>query len=109
MSMSMEQARDTALSFPGATEQDHHGMVSFRVRGKIFCTVPDANHLHVMAPGESILEAVALWPDACSEVWWGGRLRCVKVDLRLVDEPLVRDLLENAWRQRAPRALLSCI
>ena len=103
----MEQARDIALSFPEATEQDHHGMVSFRVRGKIFCTVPDANHLHVMAPGESILEAVASRPDGCSEVWWGGRLSCVKLDLGVADEPLVRDLLEMAWRHKAPKALSS--
>lgn len=82
-------------------------MASFRVRGKIFCTVPDVDHLHIMAPGEDILEAVASTPDACSEVWWGGRLSCVKVDLRAADPALVRGLLKQAWNRKAPKQLSS--
>lgn len=46
--MTIADARDLALSFPGATEEPHHGMPSFRVRGKIFATVPDGQHLRVM-------------------------------------------------------------
>jgi hypothetical protein len=103
----MEQAQDMALSFPEAIERDHHGMSSYRVRGKIFCTVPDGEHLHIMAPGEDILEAVASSPEACSEVWWGGRLSCVKVDLREADRVLVCDLLKKAWIRMAPKALSS--
>ena len=37
----LRRARQLALALPEATEQDHHGMASFRVRGKIFATVPD--------------------------------------------------------------------
>ena len=44
--MTLAAARRLALSFPEATEQDHHGMPSFRVDGKIFTTVPDE------APGD---------------------------------------------------------
>jgi len=37
--MVVMDARTYALSLPGAQEQIHHGMASFRVRGKIFATV----------------------------------------------------------------------
>ncbi len=53
-----------ALSFPEATEEDHHGMPSFRVAKKIFATVPDNEHLHVMlGPDETDL-AIDAAPQA---------------------------------------------
>jgi len=39
-------ARRMALALPEATEQDHHGMNSFRVQGKIFATVADRERVH---------------------------------------------------------------
>jgi hypothetical protein len=44
----LEQLRRVALALPEATEQDHHGMASFRVTGKIFATVPDEQHVRLM-------------------------------------------------------------
>jgi len=38
--MTSEQARTLALALPETVEQDHHGIPSFRVRGKIFATAP---------------------------------------------------------------------
>jgi len=32
----LARVRKIALGLPETTEQDHHGMISFRVRGKIF-------------------------------------------------------------------------
>jgi hypothetical protein len=40
--LTLSEARRLALSFAEVTEEDHHGIPSFRVRGKIFATVPDA-------------------------------------------------------------------
>jgi len=42
------EARRLALSLPEAHEKGHHGIPSFRVANKIFATVPDNEHLHVM-------------------------------------------------------------
>jgi len=36
----LAEARRLALSLPEVTEQPHFDMASFRVRGKIFVTVP---------------------------------------------------------------------
>jgi hypothetical protein len=70
----LAQARALALGLPEATEPDHHGMVSFRVRGKIFATVPDDTHLRVMVDEMEIRAAVAENPNACQEFYWGKRL-----------------------------------
>ena len=51
-------------------------MASFRVRGKIFATVPDDTHLRVMVDEMEIRAAVAANPDACQELYWGKRLAC---------------------------------
>jgi hypothetical protein len=42
-----DEARRMALALPESTEADHHGFPSFRVRGKIFATLPDESHLNV--------------------------------------------------------------
>jgi hypothetical protein len=102
----LADARTFACSLPEAVEQDHHGNPSFRVRGKIFATQPDAQHLHVMVDEDDIRAAVAESPGTCSEVWWGKRLSCVKVELRSASTPLVRELLIDAWRRKAPKTLL---
>jgi hypothetical protein len=93
--------RALALGLPGATEQDHHGRPSFRVRGKIFATLWDATTLNVMAPDELIRAAVSTWPDRCALRYWGTRLAAVQIDLERADEELVRDLLQAAWGKRA--------
>ena len=72
----LARARKIALGLPEATEQDHHGMASFRVRGKIFATVPDDTHLRVMVDEMEIRAAAAADPDACQELYWGKRLAC---------------------------------
>jgi len=72
--ITLEAARRVALEFPEATEQDHHGMASFRVRGKIFATVPDDTHVRVMvdedeiratyeAEGNQYYSTARLWDD----------------------------------------------
>ena len=43
-----------------------------------------------MVEEDDIRAAVDEDPVACEEVWWGGRLSCVAVDLRDVAADLVR-------------------
>ena len=104
--MKLEAARRLALALPEATEQDHHDMGSFRVRGKIFATVPDEHHLRVLVDEDEIRAAVAAHPRICEELYWGRRLACVVVDLRRASKALVDELLTDAWARKAPKALL---
>jgi hypothetical protein len=96
--MTPDQVRTLALSLDGATERDHFGAPSFRTRRRIFATVPDDRHLHVMLSEEDIRAAVAEWPQWCEEKWWGKRLAALRVALPDCDPHVVRELVEDAWR-----------
>jgi hypothetical protein len=92
--------RRFALSLPEATEQDHHGMASFRVRNRIFATVPDDEHIRIMAEAPAILAAVAENPGVCEPSYWGARLACVVVHVPSATSMLINDLLTDAWVRR---------
>ena len=100
------EVRELALSLPEAVERDHHGMACYRVRGKIFATVPDDEHLRIMVDEGEIRACVAEDPAAFAEFWWGSRLACVVVDLSRAQPDQVGELLADAWRRKAPRALV---
>ncbi len=104
--VSVEQARQLALALPEAVEQDHHGRPSFRVGGKIFATLWDAEHMNVMLDEGGILTAIHEAPQVCEEVWWGKKLAAVRVTLRLVESKALAQLLTEAWELRAPKRLL---
>ena len=95
-----DDARRAALSLPETIEQDHHGRPSFRIRGKIFATLWDERHMNVMVDEPGIRTAVAAMPDVCEEVWWGKRLAAVRVNLDRAEEPLLADLLADAWERK---------
>jgi hypothetical protein len=98
--VSVAQARRLALSLPETVEQDHHGRPSFRVKGRIFATLWDAEHMNVMVDEPGIHTAVQAHPEICSEVWWGKRLAAVRVDLRRADDGLLHELLSDAWERK---------
>jgi hypothetical protein len=101
----LSHARTFALALPEVTEEDHHGMPSFRIRGKIFATVPDDEHVRIMVDEHEIRAAVAEHPGACAELYWGKRLSCVVVELSRASGRLVDDLLSCAWERKAPARL----
>ncbi len=103
--LSAGQARRLALGLPEAAEQDHHGFPSFRVNGRIFATLPDQDHLNVLVDANQTFWSVQHYPGTCEELWWGKRLRGVRVDLGLAGRRLVAQLLSEAWRRKAPSHL----
>ena len=103
---SQAQVRRLALALPEATEHDHHGRPSFRVAGRIFATLWDEAHVNVMLDEPGVRTAVQANPDVCDELWWGKRLRGVRVDFERADEALIGELLADAWEQKAPARLL---
>jgi len=79
----LEQARRFALSLPEAVEVPHHELSSFRVRGKIFATVPpDERHLHVFVDEQRRESVIAADPAACEKLWWGSKVVGVRVVLQ---------------------------
>ena len=79
--MNLEQARRFALSLPETTEEPHFDKSSFRVKGKIFATVPPGGgHLHVFVDEDETRASVAEDPKAFEELWWGRRLSGVELE-----------------------------
>jgi hypothetical protein len=108
--MDLDQVRKIALSLPEATEAPHFERISFRVGGKIFATaLPDSGQLNVMADEPEVRAAVARYPGWCRELWWGKRLSGVQVELTAADPDGIRELLEEAWRMRAPKRAIAAL
>lgn len=106
--VNVEQARQFALSLPETTEEPHFDMASFRIRGKIFATVPpDEEHLHVFVDESEATASAVEDPVAFTELWWGKRLSGVRVTLADADIERVSELLEDAWRQKAPKRVIA--
>ena len=102
--MTRDQARKLALSLPEATEEPHFAMWSFRVRGKIFATVPpEGDKLHVFVDDDAARAAVQSDPKAFEELWWGKKLAGVRVSLAKAKTAAVRDLLQASWQRKAPK------
>jgi hypothetical protein len=106
VAVSAAEARALALSLPEAVELDHHGRPSFRVGGKIFATLRAKDRMNVMLDEGGILTALESAPEACEKVWWGKRLAAVGVTLPRADHEFLRELLTDAWEQRAPKRLV---
>lgn len=107
MAVTLDEIRELALSLPETTEAPHHEMSSFRVRGKIFVTVPpDGEHLHVLVDEDRARAAIGHDSGACEELWWGKKLCGVRVHLPAAESGMVLDLVEEAWRGKAPPGLL---
>jgi hypothetical protein len=106
--MKPEQVRRFALSLPKAAEEPHFEMWSFRVRGKIFATVPpEGGLLHVFVDDEAVRTAVRDDPAAFEELWWGKKLAGVRVKLAAAKPAAVFDLLQTSWRRKAPKRIVA--
>lgn len=82
-------------------------MASFRVRGKIFATLTaDGAHLHVLLDEWQSRALAAEAPGTFEELRWGRQLRGVRVRLAAAPAARVFELLEDAWRRKAPRRLV---
>lgn len=102
----LPRLRSVALALPEVTEEPHFDLLSWRVRGRIFATVPnEPGRLRVFVDEGDVAEAVARDPAAYQELRWGKRLSGVVVVLSKAKHTDVIELLENAWRRKAPKRL----
>ena len=106
--MTVAQVRRFALSLPEATEEPHFHFSSFRVRGKIFATVPpDADHMHVFVGDEVRNQALAAEPDFLEALSWGKKTVGLRVLLPAAKSSVVHELLREAWKRKAPTRLIA--
>lgn len=105
--MKISAVRTQALSLPEATEEPHFDFVSFRVKGKIFATVPpDEEHLHVFLGEEARAAALEKYCAFAEELRWGKKVLGLRVSLGEATTAAVKEMLGQAWQAKAPKALV---
>ena len=98
--------RRLALAFPEATEKFHFGKADFRVRNKIFATLPDADTGVVKLTREQQQMVETAEPQIFHAVKGGwGRQGWTRVDLVNADAATLESALQMAWRNVAPKSL----
>jgi hypothetical protein len=105
--IAQDAVRRLALALPEAIEADHHGMASFRVGGKIFCTI-HLEHPRIMVKldPEDQANLAAGHPGVVEPVpgYW-GRKGSTFVWRERADAALVETVLRMAWMNVAPKRL----
>ena len=108
--MKLSQVRRHALSLPGVTEEPHFNYASFRVRGKIFVTVPpDETHIHVFVGEEQREPALAIHPGFIEKLTWGAKVVGVRIALEKAQSGVVNRLVSSAWQSKAPKSLAKAL
>jgi hypothetical protein len=100
--LKLAEVRKFALALPGAVEAPHFDYASFRVGGRIFCTVPPGEgFIHVFLPEEERERALALAPDTVEKLYWGAKVTGLRLTLAKAKAPFVKELLQAAWALKA--------
>ncbi|WP_018239146.1 MmcQ/YjbR family DNA-binding protein [Ensifer sp. BR816] len=105
--MLTEEIEKLALSLPGTQENAHFGTRDFRVGKRIFMTLPEAGRAVFKLTPDQQRMLLETEPAVCAAVpgGWGARgwTSLYFVD---ADEELIRQSLETAWRNAAPKSLV---
>ena len=99
--MKIDTVRKYAMTLEAVTEEPHHQSSSFRVRGKIFVTIPPSGDvIHVFVGEEERATALALYPDFLEKLLWGGKVVGLRVALSLAKANAVKSLVSQAYEAR---------
>lgn len=107
MALKIGAVRRYALSLPEVAEEPHFDKSSFRVRGKIFATVPPGGrylHVFVDETGRELMVSVA--PQTYEKLWWGKKVVGLRVTLSSAKSHDVEELLHSAWERKAPKSVV---
>jgi len=104
--MNAEDFRRLALSLPESEEKSHFGTPDFRVRNRIFATLPDDDRAVVKLTREQQEMMAGAEPGVFQPVKGGwGRQGWTTVILAAADEVTLKSALVTAWRNVAPAGL----
>ncbi len=105
--MNAEDFRRIALALPAASESAHMEHPDFRVGGRIFATLSQAEDYGVvMLSPEEQAEFIRTAPAAFAPVNGGwGRRGATEMRLQLVKEATAQRALATAWQRKAPKRL----
>lgn len=106
--MTADDFRRLALSLPEAEEREHMGHPDFRVAGKIFATLgyPSDDYGMVKLTPEQQHNFMTSDPGVFVPVKGGWGLKgATQVRLKPARQKPVREALDAAWRNTAPKRL----
>ncbi|UVK40347.1 MmcQ/YjbR family DNA-binding protein [Mesorhizobium sp. AR10] len=104
--MNTGRARELALDLPEAAEKSHFGKADFRVRNRIFMSLPEDARAVVKFDRDQQEIMTAAEPLVFKPVPGGwGRQGWTSIMLDACDEQTFRSAIRTAWRNVAPPAL----
>jgi hypothetical protein len=104
--MIVDDFRRIALALPEAEEKSHFGKPDFRVRNRIFASLPPGGHAVLKLTPEEQAMLTSAEPDIFRPVKGGwGRQGWTEVNLSAADETTLRSACLMAWRNAAPISL----
>jgi hypothetical protein len=99
--------RRLALALPAVVESTHFDRPDFRVRNKIFATLPPDRRTVVLKSLPANVDALVSSDSATYWDEWRGRWVGIRLDR--VTLPLLRALIADAWRTVAPKRLAATL
>ena len=106
MAVTYEQVRDWVLALPGGREVmvESWGHPTLRIGDKMIAGgAPDSPTMSIKASKEDQAELIAGDPETYGIADYVGRYGWVRVTLATADPNEVRRIVEEAWRQTAPK------
>jgi hypothetical protein len=103
-----DELRQVVRSLPEAEERETWGHPTFRVRDRMFAAMSDdGQQASVKSTKQEQAALVATAPETFGIPAYVGRHGWVSIQLATVDPTELRELLVEAWRQTAPRRLVT--
>lgn len=104
--MNADDLRRLALDLPETEEKSHFGQADFRVRNRIFATLPSQETAVVKLTPEDQQMVVSSEPGIFVPVKGGWGLKgWTQVQLAAADQTTLESALRMAWRNTAPPTL----
>ena len=108
--MTSAELRRFAMSLPGTTEEPHFDKTSFRVRKRSYASWSEEQGLLCVQVDEDEARALLAQDPSVFTHALFGKTRVVPdwigVRMASADPDLVYELLEEAWRRRAPKPVV---
>lgn len=106
--MRVEEFLQIVLGLPEVTEREAFSdLTGFRVRGKGFCYVNEAEGVVLLkATRQEQAALIAADPETFSPSWASGRFAWMEIKLANVDPDELTELVTEGWRLSAPKRLI---
>lgn len=86
------------------TEEPHHHLISFRIKGKIFATMPqDFSFLNLFVDEECRERTLGMHPESFEKLWWGKNVVGLKANPANADRKEIEMLLREACNYKASK------